>query len=49
MYSDGVAGMTAGLDANDATQITKGAELANGGIPHLNHAAALIKTHPCGS
>ena len=48
MYSEGISEVIAGLDADDEAQITKGAELTNRGIPHLNHAGALIKAHPCG-
>jgi hypothetical protein len=49
MYSEGVTEMIAGLDADNEAQITKGAELANRGVPHLNHATALINTNPCGN
>ena len=49
MYSEGVGDMIAGLDADNEPQIAKGAELVNRGIPHLNHATALINANPCGS
>jgi hypothetical protein len=49
MYMERVTEMIAGLEADNEALIAKGAELANRGVPHLNHAAALIKTHPCRS
>jgi len=47
MYSEGVTEMIAGLDADNEAEITKGAELTNRGIPHLNHATDLINANPC--